>query len=237
MVDSDDTDDGRVFASAVARRDAIVRTLVLVGALVAVTVALRLAVPGLTDPEWVRARIATFGVLAPLVFLALQTAQVVLAPVPGQVLASVGGYLFGTLRGTGYSMTGVVLGSTLVFVAARRFGRPYVERVVDPATLDRWDEFVARTGVPGLFVLFLLPTFPDDVLCFVAGLTDIRLRTFLTLVVVGRTPSFLAVAYAGTQFADGALGTAALVLTLLTAGSVVAYAVRHRIVAGLERVT
>lgn len=237
MVDSGDTDDGRVFASAVARRDAIVRTLVLVGALVAVTVALRLAVPGLTDPEWVRARIATFGVLAPLVFLALQTAQVVLAPVPGQVLASVGGYLFGTLRGTGYSMTGVVLGSTLVFVAARRFGRPYVERVVDPATLDRWDEFVARTGVPGLFVLFLLPTFPDDVLCFVAGLTDIRLRTFLTLVVVGRTPSFLAVAYAGTQFADGALGTAALVLTLLTAGSVVAYAVRHRIVAGLERVT
>ncbi|GGN98937.1 TVP38/TMEM64 family protein [Haloarcula pellucida] len=237
MVDSDDADDGRVFASAVARRDAIVRTLVLVGALVAVTVALRLAVPGLTDPEWVRARIAAFGVLAPLAFLALQTAQVVLAPIPGQVLASVGGYLFGTLRGTGYSMTGVVLGSTLVFVAARRFGRPYVERVVDPAALDRWDEFVARTGVSGLFVLFLLPTFPDDVLCFVAGLTDIRLRTFLTLVVVGRTPSFLAVAYAGTQVADGALGTAALVLTLLTAGSVVAYAVRHRIVAGLERVT
>jgi len=36
--------------------------------------------------------------------------------------------LFGTLRGTVYSMTGVLAGSAIVFGLARRDGRPYVER-------------------------------------------------------------------------------------------------------------
>jgi uncharacterized membrane protein YdjX (TVP38/TMEM64 family) len=77
--------------------------------------------------------------------------------------------------------------------------------------------------VPGLFVLFLLPTFPDDVLCFVVGLTDIRFRTFLILVAVGRTPTFVTAVYAGTRLADGALVGFALVLTALAVTSAVVY--------------
>jgi uncharacterized membrane protein YdjX (TVP38/TMEM64 family) len=50
------------------------------------------------------------GILAPLAFVALQIVQVILAPIPGQTLAGGGGYLFGTLWGTVYSMIGVVLG-------------------------------------------------------------------------------------------------------------------------------
>jgi Uncharacterized conserved protein len=175
------------------------------------------------------------GPLAPVAFVALQTGQVVVAPIPGQMLAGVGGYLFGTWLGTGYSMVGVVIGSTVVFLASRRFGRSYAERVVDQSALRRWDAFVDRGGVPALFVCFLLPTFPDDLLCFVAGLTDLRLRRFLILVVVGRTPTFLAVAYAGTRLSEGVLGQFALILTVLTLGSVAVYAMRDRIVARLHR--
>jgi uncharacterized membrane protein YdjX (TVP38/TMEM64 family) len=155
---------------------------------------------------------------------------VILAPIPGQLLAGVGGYLFGTWLGAGYSMVGVVIGSTVVFLVSRRFGRSYVEQ----SALRRWDAFVDRGGVPALFVCFLLPTFPDDLLCFVAGLTDLRLRRFLALVVVGRTPTFVAVAYAGTRLSDGVLGQFALVVTVLTLGSVAVYATRDRIVARLN---
>ena len=231
----DHTDGGRVFASAAARRDAAVRTVAVVGLLLAATASLRLLAPGVTDPAVVRTRIAQFGSLAPLAFVVLQTLQVILAPIPGQTLAGVGGYLFGTLWGTAYSMVGVVVGSAAVFVGSRRFGRPYVERVVDSAALARWDDFVGRTGVPGLFVLFLLPTFPDDVLCFVAGLTDVRLRTFLALVFVGRTPTFVAAAYAGTRLADGGLVDFATVVAALTVASVAVYAARRHIVSHLNR--
>jgi hypothetical protein len=107
------SDGGRVFVSTSARNDAIARTLALSVAVVGLSGALVWAVPGLTDPAWVRTEIAELGALAPVAFVALQTAQVVLAPVPGQVLGGVGGYLFGTVAGTVFSMVGVVLGSDL----------------------------------------------------------------------------------------------------------------------------
>lgn len=188
----------------------------------------------LTDPAWVRARIESFGPFAPAAFVTLQATQVVVAPIPGQVLGGVAGLLFGTLAGAAYSLLGVVLGSALAFALARRFGRPWLERTLHRRTLARWDRFVQRTGQAGLFVLFLLPTFPDDLLCFVAGVSDIEGRRFLTLVAVGRAPSFLAVAYAGEHVGDGALGPASLVLTLLTLSSLVVLYEKEAIVAALS---
>lgn len=219
-----------LFASSAARRSVAVRVGALVCALAVVTIALSVASPSLADPTRLRTRVAALGPYAPLAFVALQTAQVVLAPVPGQVLAGVGGYLFGELAGFVYSMTGVVLGSAVAFVASRRFGRPYVERVVPPAKLVRWDAFFGRAGVAGLFGLFLLPTFPDDLLCFVAGLSEVRLRTFLGLVVAGRAPSFLFVAYAGTWVAGGRLLYASILLLGLGAASALVYRYRRRLI-------
>jgi uncharacterized membrane protein YdjX (TVP38/TMEM64 family) len=226
---------GRLFRSETARRNALIRVVVLVGSVVFITVCVTLLVPNTTNPAWVRTRIEAFGVFAPLVFVFLQTIQVILAPIPGQLLGGVGGYLFGTVLGTLYSLIGVVTGSAVAFVLSRRYGRPYVERVVDPDALSRWDDFVAHNGVAGLFVLFLLPTFPDDVLCFIAGLSEIRLRTFLTLVVVGRTPSFFAVAYAGDRLVTDGVRAFTVILVLLGVLSLVIYRARGRLIARLDR--
>lgn len=215
-----------VFRSPEARRDALRYILLLIGFIALGYIGIKLAVPGITDPMWVRARIDGYGWYAPVVFVAIQTLQVVFAPIPGQVLGGVGGFLFGSAPGVVYSMFGVLLGSSLVFLASRRLGRPYVERVITPKTLTQWDNFVKKKGVYGLFLLFLLPTFPDDMLCFVAGLSEIRLRTFLVLVLVGRTPSFVLVSYAGTRVADGYAIQATLIIVLLTLASGAVYLLR-----------
>jgi uncharacterized membrane protein YdjX (TVP38/TMEM64 family) len=209
-----------VFKSSTARRSAAIRLTLLGCCFGLLVIGIELFVPSVTDGEWLAAGLESLGWYAPLVFVALQTAQVIVAPIPGQLLAGVGGLLFGTLAGAGYSMVGVLLGSTVVFWLARRYGRTYVESVMTASALDRWDRFVRRSGVAGLFFLFLFPTFPDDLLCFVAGLSDIRLRTFLLLVGVGRAPSFLLVAYTGTEIGDGALlkaGSITLGLVLVSA--------------------
>jgi len=150
------------------------------------------------------------------------------------MLAGVGGYLFGIGLRAGYSMIGVVIGSTVVFLASRRFGRSYAERVVNQAALQRWDTFINNSAIAALFVCFLLPTFPDDLLCFVAGLTDLWLRRFLNPVVVGRTPMFVAVTFAGTQLADGMFGQFIFALSVLTLSSVAVYLTRDHIVARLQ---
>jgi uncharacterized membrane protein YdjX (TVP38/TMEM64 family) len=206
---------GAVFASPEDRRAALLRLAALVLAVVAATVAVARVAPFLLDPASARAWVAGFGPYAPLVFLAVQSAQVVVAPVPGQLLAVAGGYLFGPLAGTAYSVAGVLVGSAVAIGLTRRYGRPYAESVVDDGTLATFDAVVDETGEAGLFVAFLLPVFPDDALCFVAGLTEMPLRRLLVLVVVGRAPTFVAAAYLGDAVATADL---ALVGLLLAAG-------------------
>nr|WP_303647646.1 VTT domain-containing protein [Haloarchaeobius sp. HME9146] len=128
--------------------------------------------------------------------------QVVVAPVPGQVLAFTAGYLFGAGPGFAYSMTGATVGTYLALLLARRYGRPYVERVVTPDALDRFDDFLGEYGLAGVFVVFLLPGFPDDVICFAAGMSDLDVRKLVLVSVAGRTPGYLVLVFSGAGLAQ-----------------------------------
>lgn len=228
---------GSVFRSRAHRRQA----LIAVGGVCLVTLSvgagLWLATPRALDPPWLRMRLVAAGPLAPLAFVSLQALQAIVAPIPGQVLAGVGGYLFGARLGTLYSMLGVVIGSTVVFMTSKRYGRPFVERVLAPETLGRFDGFVAEYGTTGLFIAFLLPTFPDDALCALAGVTELTYRRFIVLLIVGRAPTFFAAALAGTSTANGEFTEAGFVVAGLTAVSVAVYFVRGRLIATLTQRT
>lgn len=174
-------------------------------------------VPAVRDPITIREYVRGFGVLAPVVFVLLQTGQVLIAPIPGQVVAVAGGYLFGPWRGAAYSLIGMVIGSTIAFVLARRYGRPYVSRHVGDRRVARFDRFIDRSGGTGIFLLFLLPGLPDDVVCFVAGITTIRIRVLALMAVLGRAPavvfaSFIGAGLAAEKFAVVGFLTAILVV-------------------------
>ncbi len=203
-------------------------------ALAAATVAVQRAVPGLTDPVWLRARVRGFGVFGPLAFVGLQATQVVVAPVPGQVLAFAGGYLFGTVHGAAYSLLGAALGSTVAFLLARRFGRPYVERVVTAETLDAFDDVVDRDGAFALFLVFLVPGLPDDVVCFVAGVTRIPVWKLVAVSVVGRVPGFLLVSHAGAELAAANYALVTALLGALAAVAALVYWQRADLLAALR---
>jgi uncharacterized membrane protein YdjX (TVP38/TMEM64 family) len=222
---------GRVFASRYAGNRVAAAGALLLAGLVAAYFAVRRYVPSLLDPVWLRETVAGFGPWAPAVFVVVQTVQVVAAPIPGQTLAAVGGYLFGGVTGAAYSLLGVVAGSAVAFVLSRRYGRPLARRVVDSDALTRFDAFAGQYGVVGLLVLFLLPTFPDDLLCFVAGLTDVRLRTLLALVVVGRGPSFLLLVVTGDGVAESQLLFAGGLLAPLAIVSLLVHRYRERVAA------
>jgi uncharacterized membrane protein YdjX (TVP38/TMEM64 family) len=210
-----------------ASRSARDRTLVLGAA--ALVALLAFAVFGwryvawLTDPVAVRSAVAGYGLISPVLFVLVTAAGVVVAPVPGPAVALAGGYLFGWLGGTVYTMVGVTLGSAVALSLARRWGRPYVERVLTPAAIERFDGLVDAHGDAMLFLAFLFPGLPDDALCFLAGLTAIRLRRFVVLVVVARTPAHLLVAAAGAGLATGDLELALIVLGLLAVLGLLGY--------------
>jgi uncharacterized membrane protein YdjX (TVP38/TMEM64 family) len=223
-----------LFASPRARRRVLLHVVVGVTLLLAVTVLFRRQVAFLTDAEAARAYVRSFGVWAPLALILLQALQIVLAPVPGQVLAAVAGYLFGPWWGTLYNMIGITIGSTAAFWLSRRFGRGYVERMIDPGALSTFDTFAERRGLLTLFVLFLIPGLPDDALCFVGGLTSIPLRKLVLVAIVGRTPAFFLANVLGGLLATGDVEIAFGLFVLITGLSVFGYLYRDRIVGVLD---
>ena len=94
--DEDGAKGGVVFTSAAARRDAVLRIIAVVCLVGGGAVVVQTVLPGVTDPDWIEHQLEGLGAVAPVAFVVLQTGQVILAPIPGQLLAGVVGYLFGT---------------------------------------------------------------------------------------------------------------------------------------------
>jgi uncharacterized membrane protein YdjX (TVP38/TMEM64 family) len=213
----------KIFASRRDRwRGLLVLALVVV-AFVALYVLTRRFAPFVFDTGELREWLSQFGIFAPLVFMLLQALQVIVAPVPGQVVALASGYLFGSVAGTVYSFVGVIVGSGVAFLLAKRYGRSFVEDVLHEDVIEQFDEFVATVGLPGLFAFVIIPGLPDDAICFLSGLTKWRLRTFLAVISVGRLPAYALTVYAGDELAAGRLVWGTLLIVGLIVLSVGGY--------------
>lgn len=134
--------------------------------------------------ERLRDWILTFGPLAPLVYIGIFALQILLAPLPGQFMAVMGGYLFGAPLGALYSITGLMVGAGLAMWLGRFYGRPLIERLVDPIQLRRWERKLRVRSPLTWWVLFLFPV--PDLIFYVAGLSSVPLRKLLLAVLFGR---------------------------------------------------
>ena len=138
--------------------------------------------------ESMRTFVAAAGPLGPVVFLLLQIAQVVLPFIPGGVTLTTGVLAFGPWFGFLLNYAGVVAGSIINFYMARRYGHRLVLHLVDEKT---WQKYIGRLdnsrGFTRFFALaILLPFFPDDTLCLLAGLTNMRADVFTVILLVGK---------------------------------------------------
>ncbi|MGD8844742.1 MAG: TVP38/TMEM64 family protein [Desulfobacteraceae bacterium] len=151
----------------------------------------------LTDRESVTAYVESFGNAAPVVFMAIQIFQVILAPIPGEATGFIGGYLFGALAGCFYSTVALTIGSWVNFCIGRLLGKHWVRRVVPQTKIKKYDHLVRHQGILVVFVLFLFPGFPKDYLCLILGLSTIPMRVFLLMALVGRIPGTLMLSLQG----------------------------------------
>ncbi|MEJ2696409.1 MAG: VTT domain-containing protein, partial [Candidatus Sulfobium sp.] len=108
------------------------------------------------------------------------------APIPGEVTGFIGGYLYGPVLGIFLSTVGLTLGSWGAFALSRIFGRPFVERFVRKETLDKYDYLLHHKGAFLVFLLFLIPGMPKDLLCYILGLGHLSTKEFLVISTVGR---------------------------------------------------
>ena len=209
------------------------RTIAVLGLLALVVAALliwhRPLLSLFADRAQVQEFVTRFGPWAPLATILLHVAQVLLAPIPGQVIDVVNGYLFGTAWGTVYSLVGVISGSSLAMALARRFGRPWAERLIKRETLERLDSYSRQRGGLFFFLVFLFPFLPDDVACFLAGLTPLPLPELVVLATVCRLPGIFVANFVGANAAALTRTQGAVFIAVLAAIAVAFWRYQERV--------
>jgi uncharacterized membrane protein YdjX (TVP38/TMEM64 family) len=119
-------------------------------------------------------------------FICIQALQVIISPLPGEVTGLIGGFMYGKLIGIVLSTIGLTFGSWAAFSLSRVFGKPFVETFVKRKTVERYDYLLHHKGAFLVFLLFLIPGFPKDYLCYILGLGHLTIREFLVISTAGR---------------------------------------------------
>lgn len=141
-------------------------------------------------PARIKEFILGFGILAPLVFIALYASRAVILVIPVGVMSLVGGLAFGKWWGTLCILIGATLGSCLSFFVARYFGRGFVESLkwLHKGRIKNFDDKAGENGFRLILFVRLIPLFQYDAVNFGAGLSKIRLRDFALASFVGMAP-------------------------------------------------
>ncbi len=182
------------------------------------------------NPKRLRLFIASFGPFAAVVFVLAQALQVVFAPVPGEVTGFVGGYLFGNVAGTILSTIGLTLGSSLAFGIARMFGLRIVEKIVKKEYIEKFNFFVTHKGLYVSYILFLIPGFPKDSLCWLLGLTHMRFLDFCLMNLFGRLLGTVILTFQGSAVKDERYKFFLVMLIVSAILTVILYFSRNHIV-------
>ena len=169
------------------------------------------------------------GPYSPAVFVLLQVLQVIAAPFPGELTGVAGGFVYGKTLGFLLSTIGLSLGSWVAFELASILGRPFVERFVKREVLQRFNFLTTKTGTLICFVLFLFPGFPKDYLCYVLGLSRMRLSTFLLVSVVGRLPGTYLLTMQGATIRNEQYHTFLILVFASIAVLIVTYLYRNQL--------
>ncbi len=124
------------------------------------------------SPEQMGAYIARCAPWSHLAYFGVQLVSVIVAPIPSNITAAAGAYLFGLWPSFLLTWGAVAAGSALVFALARALGQGFASRFVSEKLSEKYLDLIRRKRDVFLALAFLFPFFPDDLLCILAGLTS-----------------------------------------------------------------
>lgn len=145
--------------------------------------------------EALRKYVESYGKNAVWIFIVLQFLQVVVLPIPAVITVAAGVLLFGAFKSAVYSCIGIIAGSLVAFFIGKVFGYKVAKWLVGKENLDKWLNVIKGKDKIILTFMFLFPFFPDDVLCFVAGITTMSPLFFIIMIFITRIISVFASCY------------------------------------------
>lgn len=174
------------------------------------------------DVNEVRSWILSFGIAAPLIYMAVYTVRP-LVFFPASILSIAGGLAFGPWMGTFYTIIGASLGAMLSFVVAKKLGASLGKKKW-PENMKKIQLQMERNGFFYVLALRLFPGFSFDLVSYSAAIAKVRFIPFSVATVIGIIPGTFALNFLGSSFISGnpaIIAGAIAVFILITSISVV----------------
>ena len=151
-----------------------------------------------------KAYIDGIGILGWFVTLGIQLLQIFIALIPGEPVELMLGFVWGPWLGMLTCLLGIFIGTAVIFLLVKRFGRPFVRRIVGDKDLSTY-KFLSDPRKIDLtvFVLFFIPGTPKDALTYIAPLAPIKPARYLAIATLARIPSIITSTLLGDSIAEG----------------------------------
>ena len=132
-----------------------------------------------------------FGFWAPDFFSLIQCIQVVIPILPGAIGCLGGVLIFGPVWGFVYNYVGISIGSVLAFLLSKRYGKPFVRNMIGGKNYDKYIGWLNKGSAfdKAFAAAIFFPVAPDDLLCYIAGLTKMTLKKFAIIIILGKPGS------------------------------------------------
>lgn len=154
----------------------------------------------------------SFGAGSRMVFLAIRTLQTVIKIIPAEPLEIGAGYVFGTWGGLLWCSLGSLLGSLIILLLTKKFGTKLVSLFVTQERIRSLRFLQNKKNLnASLFIIYLIPSTPKDIITYLIGLTDESIPLFLLITTVGRIPSIITSTWCGATLRQENYLSAALI--------------------------
>ncbi len=152
-------------------------------------------------------------ILKVIAMLILVILQIVLAFIPGEPIELASGYLFGEWMGTAICLVGSAIGTVLIYVLVRCFKNKIIDMMFNHDQVTKANQILtSQKNKFWMFIFFLLPGTPKDVLTYLVSLSEINLIHWVLITTVGRIPSIVTSTFLSASLKNGNLNAAFTIL-------------------------
>ena len=133
-----------------------------------------------------------------LVYIFVQILQVVILPLPAAVCYIPGSLIWDAWTATLLASLGVLIGSVIAYGIGKVFGKKVVTWIAGREATEKYSDYLGSKGKVVFVLMQILPFFPDDILCMVAGLTSMSFLFFFVTMVAVRPRIIAAYCFLGS---------------------------------------
>ena len=152
----------------------------------------------ITSFEDLRQLILSFGGWGIFTYIVINLLQCIVIPVPTTLTVLVGTAIYGPFTAFFYATIGVILGSSIAFLIGRYCSRPVINWIFGKDKIEKYQNLLNRRAELILFLTLTLPLFPDDLICIMAGISDIKYYKFLLISVFARGVGLATISFFGS---------------------------------------